>query len=193
MREVEDRVRTQEMKELADRLENVSGDVRRSFLSLSPEQLNWKPSAEQWSIGQCFDHLVTANEEMLSHIEGKISADEQPTIFERLPLLPKLFGRIVVNAVSPETVRKTKSPAIFNPVQSEISPHVIGKFLDVQTKVAAAMNASDQIDLGRTRMTSPVAKFVTYSLLDGFRIIVYHEQRHLEQAKRVRKTQGFPA
>jgi hypothetical protein len=182
----------EKLKDLADGLETISDDVRTSFSHLSSQQLNWKPSPEQWSVGQCFDHLVAANEGMLSQIDLKITGLAKPTVFERLPLLPKLFGRLVVNAVSPETTRKTKNPAIFDPGQSKISPDVIEKFLALQEKVAAAMTACDRIDVARTMMTSPVAKFVVYSLLDGYRIIVYHEKRHLQQAKRVMETNGFP-
>ncbi len=182
----------QQIKELANALETVSNEVRQSFSSLSPQQLNWKPSPEKWSVGQCFDHLVAANEGMLSQIELKIAGDAKPTVFEGLPLLPKLFGRLVVNAVSPQTVRKTKNPAIFDPGPSDIPANVIEKFLVLQEKVAAAMALSDRLDVEKTIMTSPVAKFVTYSLLDGYRIIVYHEKRHLMQAKRVMETEGFP-
>jgi hypothetical protein len=43
-------------------------------------------------------------------------------------------------------------------------------------------------------VTSPAvsAGFVTYSLLDAYRIIVVHEQRHFQQAKRVTDERGFP-
>jgi hypothetical protein len=41
-------------------------------------------------------------------------------------------------------------------------------------------------------ITSPVASFVTYSLLDGYKIIVAHEQRHFAQAKRVMQLSEFP-
>jgi hypothetical protein len=33
---------------------------------------------------------------------------------------------------------------------------------------------------------------VTYSALDGWRLIVAHDQRHLEQARRVTQSPGFP-
>lgn len=31
------------------------------FSNISSEQLNWKPSAESWSIAQCLDHLIIAD------------------------------------------------------------------------------------------------------------------------------------
>ncbi len=50
--------------ELTSTADVIIGETQTDFASLSLSQLNWqpKPSANQWSIAQCFDHLVTANE-----------------------------------------------------------------------------------------------------------------------------------
>ena len=42
-------------------------------------------------------------------------------------------------------------------------------------------------------VTSPVLRFVTYSLMDAYRIIVVHEQNHFVQTTRVMESPGFPA
>jgi hypothetical protein len=34
---------------------------------------------------------------------------------------------------------------------------------------------------------------LTYSVLDGCRLIVTHERRHFEQARRVTQASGFPS
>jgi hypothetical protein len=40
-------------------------------------------------------------------------------------------------------------------------------------------------------VTSPVARVVTYSLLDAYRIVVVHDQLHLRQARAVAASPGF--
>jgi hypothetical protein len=182
----------QKLLDLSNDLKATSDDTRDTFGHLSTEQLNWKPSPESWSVGQCFDHLVVAHEELLSRIERRVRDGEKPAFFEKIPFLPKLFGSVVVKAVSPETARKIKNPAIFDPAKSGVAPDVIEKFLANQEKVAASITASENIDVEKTIMTSPVAVFVTYSVLDGYRVIVRHGERHLAQAKRVMETEGFP-
>jgi hypothetical protein len=182
----------EKLTDLAAGLEGVSSAVREHFSGLSGRQLNWKPSPEKWSIGQCLDHLLIGNREMHAQIELKLRGDGKSTFFEKLPLLPGIFGPLVVNAVSPETARKTKNPKVLDPAVSDVPDDIVAKFLESQKKVADAMTASENVDLEKTIMTSPVAKFVTYSLLDGFRITVYHGQRHLAQAKRVLEADGFP-
>jgi hypothetical protein len=41
-------------------------------------------------------------------------------------------------------------------------------------------------------MVSPFVAFITYSVLDGCRLLVAHERRHFEQARRVTREPGFP-
>jgi hypothetical protein len=47
------------------------------------------------------------------------------------------------------------------------------------------MKATEHLDLEKIIITSPALGMVTYSLMDAYRIIVVHEARHFQQAKRV--------
>jgi len=47
----------------------VADETKRVFGQLSAEQVNWKPSEGEWSIGQCFDHLIISNRPYLTIIE----------------------------------------------------------------------------------------------------------------------------
>lgn len=178
-----------DLAKLREDLNTVSDDVRKTFTSLSPGQLNWKPSAEKWSVGQCFEHLLSANTGMIASVEGKIEVTSPTTFWERLPLLPRFFGKVIGNAVSPEGQRKIKAPKVFEPSASDVDASIVESFLGFQPKIAAAMERCGNVDIV---MGSPAAAFITYSLLDAFRIVVRHEQRHLLQAKRVVETVGFP-
>ena len=181
-----------ELSNLIAQVESNSAETREKFGALSNEQLNWKPSADSWSVGQCFDHLVVSHHGMLAKFESMVEGDHKTTVFEKLPFLPKFFGNFLVKAVSPENPKKTKNPGIFDPAQSDVEPGVIEKFLADQEKIAALMKRSEHIDLEKTIMTSPVASFITYSMLNGYRVIAYHGKRHLLQAERVTRSEGFP-
>ena len=47
------------------------------------------------------------------------------------------------------------------------------------------MKSTQHLNPERIIVTSPAASAITYSLMDAYRIIVVHEQRHFQQAKRV--------
>ena len=73
-----------------------------------------------------------------------------------------------------------------------IAGDIVARFVTHQQKVARHLEAAVNLQPERFVITSPVASFVTYSLLDACRIIVAHEQRHVAQARRVMASPGFP-
>ena len=50
-----------ELPHLIDATNSIASETRNTFGQLTPAQLNWKPSAERWSVGQCFEHLLNSN------------------------------------------------------------------------------------------------------------------------------------
>lgn len=184
------------MKEEVDKLINdaraIAEDTRASFGTLSVDQLNWKPSAERWSIAQCFDHLVTSNRGFFPIIESVRRGKKQSTVWERLPVLPGLAGKLLIKSLDPASTRKLKAPKKFEPAQSNVSATILDDFVAQQNKVVEEMSATRDLDLEKIVITSPAASFITYSLMDAYRIIVVHEKRHLQQAKRVAEEPAFP-
>lgn len=170
----------------------VTNEVQASFGHLTPPQLNWKPDVNQWSIAQCFEHLVAANESYFPTFEQVLTGRKQTTLWQRVPLLPSIFGKMIVQAVSPEAARKLKAPKIYAPASSNIDGAIIRRFLERQEQVIKYLNAVKDLAVENIIISSPVASIITYSLLDACRIIVGHEQRHLLQAKRVLGMSGFP-
>jgi hypothetical protein len=154
---------------------NVANEAKTTFGDLTPAQLNWKPSAERWSVAQCFDHLLTTNRGYLPEIDN-VLAGKKRKFWERVPVLPGLMGKFLIKAVDPASTRKVKAPKVFQPAT-----------------IVEKMKATEHLDLEKIVITSPVAAVVTYSLMDAYRVIVVHEHRHFQQAKRVTEESGFPA
>lgn len=170
----------------------IADDARSSFGKLSAAQLNWKPSAERWSIAQCFEHLITSNKGFFPIIESILSGTKKTRFLERLPVLPGLAGKLLIKSLDPASARKLKAPRSFEPAQSDISASIIDDFVAQQNRIVEGMKSTSHLDLKRIVITSPAAAVVTYSLMDGYRIIVVHEQRHFQQAQRVAAEPAFP-
>jgi hypothetical protein len=177
---------------LLDELGAVTSDALRVFGGLSAAQLNWKPSAERWSVGQCFDHLIATNRTFFKDMEKIASGKHKSSLWGRVSPLSGFFGRLILRSLDPEKGRKTKAPRIFQPASSDVAADVIEQFAGHQRELEARMRATAGVDLARTIVTSPVAAVATYSLLDAYRIVVAHERKHFEQARRVTQTEGFP-
>lgn len=171
----------------------VAPQVRAEFGRLRADQLNWKPSPGKWSVGQCFDHLIVSNGEYFPIFDRVLQGTKTTsTIWESLPGLPRMWGRMLIKSVSPGAARKQKAPRILAPTTSAVDPGIITRFIDQQERVVNYLNTITAVAADRIIITSPVARVVTYSLLDACRVIVAHEQRHLLQARRVTELPAFP-
>ena len=182
-----------ELQELKEDLVTITNDTRDEFGRLNVEQLNWKPAPERWSVAQCFDHLVTTNVSYLPIFDSVINGRKKSRAIERFPLLPNLWGKLLIKSLDPKATRKLKAPGRFQPSSSDISGSIIEDFVEQQTKVEESIEAIKKLNPGRIVITSPAASMITYSLMDAFRIIVVHEKRHFQQAQRVTHEARFPS
>jgi len=182
-----------ELNQLRDEAKQIAGDTKNTFGPLSAAQLNWKPSEERWSVAQCLEHLIVANKGFFPTFDSIIKGERKTRAVERIPVLPTVWGKLIVNSQRPTSTRKYKAPKKFQPAQSNLRATIVNDFLDQQERVMEFMKATEGMDLNALIITSPVAGFITYSLMDAYRLIVIHEQRHVLQAKRVKAEASFPA
>jgi hypothetical protein len=181
-----------ELGVMLEELDAVGREAREVFGHLSPSQLNWKPSAERWSVGQCFDHLVVTNRCFFPDMERVAAGTYRPSLWARVSPLSGFFGRFILKALDPARGRRTKAPRVFEPARSDVAADVVERFAAHQSELSERMRATAGADLRGLKVTSPVSPVATYSLLDAYRILVAHERKHFEQARRVTQTQGFP-
>ena len=174
-----------DLPSLITAVNQIATDTKSTFGHLSPSQLNWKPAAERWSVGQCFDHLITSNID-------DVLAGKKRTLWQRMPLLPGLVAKLFIKSLDPANTRKIKAPKRFEPAQSDITAAVIDDFIKQQTAIVEKMKATEHLKLEKIVITSPAAAAIIFSLMDAYRILVVHEHRHFQQAKRVTNETTFP-
>ena len=162
------------------------------FSHLSFDQLNWKPSPDRWSIGQVIDHLIVANGLYFNIFNPIIEGTKKNTFWEMLPFIPGFLGRSIIKSLAPDNRKKTKTFPVFEPSQSDIPTDALKHFVGQQEKLMDAMRAMDHLNHKKLIVTSPVAKFVTYSLKDACTIVITHVERHLGQAVEVMEHEAFP-
>jgi hypothetical protein len=173
-------------------LDEIGREALETFGALTPAQLNWQPDAKRWSVAQCFDHLLTGNRLMFRAADEALDQSRAKTLWQRLPVMPGFIGRVMVRSLGPEAARKLKAPTVARPSASRISADVVQRFAEQQREAAARVALLDQRLATQTIMSSPFVRIVTYSVLDGWRLIVAHDRRHFEQARRVTQSAGFP-
>lgn len=174
-------------------LETIVREVRATFGALNQRQLNWRPDETRWSVGQCFQHLLTANRHMFQCADDALNETLPRSVWQRLPGLPALCGKLLIRSQAPNTSgRKYKAPTKAQPGTSDIPADVIQLFVAQQRDVLASMLAVGEQRAEHVIMHSPFIRVVTYSVMDGWRIIVAHDWRHIGQARRVTQSPEFP-
>ena len=173
-------------------LQNVARDTQATFGHLAIAQLNWRPDDTRWSVAQCFQHLLTANALVLLAAHDALS-DSPRTTWQRIPLVPRLCGQALIRSQAPTSRRRYTAPTKARPTTSDIAPDILDRFARQQCEAAEWMQTVDERDAVRCVMISPFIRFVPYSVLDGCRLVVAHDHRHFEQARRVTQSPEFPA
>lgn len=112
--------------------------------------------------------------------------------WERVPLLPRFFGKLLIRTLRADSVRKVKARPAFYPSTSHITVGIVTSFVEQQARLLHLMEMTRGLNLDGITITSPVVRLITYSLMDAYRIIVVHEQNHFVQARRVMELPGFP-
>src|ERR1043165_1563198 len=113
-------VKKGELDALVEELGAVTSEARGVFGALTPAQLNWKPSAERWSVGQCFDHLINTNRTFFPEMERVAAGNFKSSLWARVSPFSGLIGRMIIGSLDPVKGRKTKAARVFLPASSDV-------------------------------------------------------------------------
>ena len=175
---------------LQDLLERTQENKNKAegFTSLPLETLNWKSSPYSWSILECLEHLNWYGDYYIPEIEKRItSSQHKPTEIFKSGWLGNYFARTMLPK---EKLNKMKAFKSMDPIGSNLNKDAIKKFLGQQHALVNLLNKSKEIDLTRTKTGISISKWIKLRLGDTFRVVIYHNQRHLVQAERVLKEAG---
>src|SRR5262245_3794210 len=171
-------------------LDEVARDVEASLGGLSALQLNWRPDTTRWSVGQCVEHLVAVNRLMIQGASDALDHTRPRTVWQRARILSGVLGRMLIRSQSPYGARKFTSPPGAQPAASDIAADVIQRFVEQHRDAVARLLKLDEHNAARVVMPSPFIGVVVYSVLDGWRLVLAHDRRHIEQARRVTLSPG---
>jgi len=173
--------------ELVDDTKQMMKTVEREFASLSEEEILMKPDKNSWSIGECLEHLNlfadyyhpairkamdkrgpgAASEEFKSGVVGNFFAKS---------MLPKKKGL------------KMGAPSDKNPAKTGVPGNVIKRFLNHQKELLSLLGSARKHDLNKIKVPISVSRMIKFKLGDVLRIVIYHNQRHIVQAVKVRSS-----
>lgn len=178
------------LRQLLADAEAVSDAARQFREDFSPAQLAWKPTPDAWSVLECFEHLIVTGELYFPRIREGLRRARRTGA--EAPFRPAFLGRLFLRSLDPETRRKLKTFDVFKPAQGTDDVGIIDRFLAQQDDLRALLQEADGVDLNSGTFASPVTRLVRFTVGEGLTVLVVHERRHLEQARRVTQLSAFP-
>jgi len=97
---------TLSLAEVRTGLDGMAQETQAAFGGFDARQLNWRPDAARWSVAQCFEHLLTANFLMFQAAEVALKNARPRTVWQRLPILPGVLGRMLIRSQAPSGARR---------------------------------------------------------------------------------------
>lgn len=170
--------------DLKNRTEEIIREVRK-FEPLNEAQLNWKAHPQSWSILECLEHLNLYGDYYLPELQRRItkaSKTSRPTTFKS-----GLIGNYFALMMLPREgkVKKMKTFKDKDPINSNLTAQVITRFLQQQETLLQLLEQARSVDLNKVKTSISISRLLKLKLGDTFRVVVYHNQRHLLQAQNV--------
>lgn len=178
------------MKILASALLDELKEITRQHLQYAQiltqkteEELNFRPSTDNWSTLECLEHLNRYGDFYIPEISRNISsAGKSPQSYFRPGILGNYFAK---SMIPKEKMNKMKTFKTMNPIHSQINKGVIDTFIKQQEKLLELLEDARQTDLEKVKTNISISKLIKLKLGDTFRFVIYHNLRHIEQIKRI--------
>ena len=183
---------TSELDRYKEDFQNNRSTARNLFSTLTPQEFNWSPKKDCWSIAQCLTHLIISSKLYSSAILNAVSTADPARKGDPGPYQYGLFSRMMIKALDPTNRRTFKAPRKFAPpfIHYPVDS-VIADFESSGGRWEECLKFSTGLNLAKVKVTSPVMPLLRFQLGATFAMMVMHERRHLLQAQTVTTTAGF--
>ncbi len=156
-----------------------------SLKSKSIEILNWKSDSKSWSVLECLEHLNRYGDFYIPEITKKIASSKYPASkIVKSNWLGKYFSKSVSYS---KDLKKMKTFKSMNPIKSKLNKETIHEFITQQYQIIDLLKKAKKVSLDKTKTAISISKIIKLRLGDTFRVVIYHNERHVKQAEKVFK------
>ena len=184
------------ISELIDLCFRLKETVEKEFVPLSKKQLFWSSDKNSWSIAQCLAHLNAFHRFYVPVFIERVKNtrfQEPDEFFQSSPLGQSTYAKVKLGKLK-NVKRKLKSPKDYNPLINKNlkTENLLEDFIKYQNQLIETLENARSINIKKTKTSFSVRPIVKLRLGDAFLYIVYHCERHIEQAKKIKLHSKFP-
>lgn len=144
--------------------------------------LNYRKTSESWSALECIEHLNRYGNFYLPEIEIRINQSHSKP---EPQFKSGLLGNYFAESMRPKAkLNKMKTFKKMNPIHSKLDKTVLDTFIKQQEELLQLLDKSKSISLNKTKTSISITNLIKLKLGDTFRFLIYHNERHILQAKR---------
>ena len=180
--------------DLEQQLDRSIEDARAVLDGLTPDQVNWRPAPDRWSVGECISHLNVSLRAAMPALDRAIETARARGFVGTGTGRYGWFASWMVRSQEPPVKRRMKTFPVFQPVAARHDPaRLLPEFRTVRTELRERLARAEGIDWRRAKVVSPASRFFRLPFGAYVAFLLAHDRRHLWQAREVRNHPGFPA
>lgn len=170
--------------------------AQKKMIHLGENQLNWSPSNDSWNITEVLAHLNKYAAFYHHTFEDKISKTRFTEVKETYVSSP--LGRSAWKSMklgnAKNIKRKFKSPKGTNPRIDHdlITGTEVDDLIKNQQQLLQIIEAAKSVSLRKVKIPISISRIVRLRLGDALMFVIYHNQRHIQQALNVLNHPKFP-
>ncbi len=150
-----------------------------SLADLTPEQWNWSPDKETWSIGQVVHHLRLSGDGIVPRFQSALEEMQQGN--QRSDAAPRLnfLERQMLRFVSPNPPFRVPVPPGFEPsLTPEPKEIALSAFLRLHDDLQEILLAANGYDLTTIHIESPASRLIKPRFGAYLAITLQHQEYH---------------
>ncbi|MBI2259789.1 MAG: DinB family protein [Flavobacteriia bacterium] len=182
-----------EAKKITDEGRDI---LENNFLPLSPTQKKWRINNQSWNILEIFAHLNKFASYYHLTFERIISKTKFKTPKENFVSSP--LGRSAWKSMklgnSKNVKRRLKSLRQFNPLFDKqlVSGNDEKDFVENLKQLSEIIEKAKQVNIRKVKIPISISKIIRLRLGDALLFVVYHNERHIQQAVNILQHPNFP-
>lgn len=145
------------------------------------EKLKFKPNNESWSALECIEHLNRYGYFYIPEIQNRLEKSN----YERSESFKSgCLGNYFAKSMLPkEKLNKMKTFKSMNPLNCSLDKSVLDTFINQQDEILKLLERASTTDLTKIKTSISISKWIKLRLGDTFKIVIYHNIRHILQAE----------
>ncbi len=170
--------------------------IRKNIVCLNEQQKSWKQNENSWSINEILAHL---NEyAKFYHLTLLERIEKTRFTTPRISFISSPLGLAAWQSMklgnAKNIKRKFKSLKLYNPTfeVSLLTGNEVSDFEKGQIELLEIIEKAEKVSLRKVKIPISISKIIRFRLGDALMYVVYHNERHVQQALNVMNHPNFP-